>query len=238
MSTYTTDPNGLIWLNGGAETDDHLAFGGHETYLIDIARSLLPAGGFFVDVGAHVGLYTLNLANKAGFVAAIEANPNTFDVLLANIALNRDRFPDCGFSKMNMAAWDKREPLSMVDENGKQTGGSTRCVESADPTTYGIPLDEVLPDRKIDLVKIDVEGAEARVLKGMSKRLVSDRPTLLIEMHDMYFGEQIRIDTLAILQALGYRWNDDLIFGGSYYLVAQPVGAVDDFVIETVKAGM
>lgn len=240
MSDFLTDRNGIHWHNGGGETDDHLAFGGHEPYLIDIARNFLPQGGTFLDVGSHVGLYTLNLANKAGVIYAIEANPETYTTLKANLAANDERLVNCQVVAYNFAAWDRDEPLSLVDENGKSTGGSTRCVPNpVHAMTQGKRLDEVLPPSppKIDLVKIDVEGAEARVLKGLSNRLVIDRPTLFIEMHDVYFGPQLRIDTLAILEALGYAWNDDLTFGGSYYIVAQPEGAVDDFVIETVRAG-
>lgn len=245
-----TDPNGLVWVNRGPDTDDHLAFAGHETYLVQIARSLLPKGGTFLDVGAHVGLYTLNLASKAGNVFAVEANPVTFKVLTTNIEANREKFPDCKIHHSNFAAWDKPEELSLIDANDKDTGGSTRCVSIWEGTTFttssgmefqiltkGKRLDDVLlPEPRIDLVKIDVEGAEARVLKGMCKRIMRDRPVLLIEMHDVYFGEHIRINTLAILEALGYDWNEDLTFGGSYYLLAQPHEADQD-VMEIVKAG-
>lgn len=236
--TYT-DARGLVWADRGPETDDHLAHGGHEGYLISIARSLLPEGGVFLDVGAHVGLWALNLADKASMVFAVEANPNTYAVLNENIEANRDRLK-ARILTQNIAAWDRYEPLMLVDENDKTTGGSTRCIEApgdlAAPA-QGMPLDDVLLSGvKVDLVKIDVEGAEARVLKGMRRRLVEDRPVLLIEMHDMYFGKTVRIDTLAILEALGYAWNDDLTFGGSYYLLARPEAA-DEFVVETVRAG-
>lgn len=238
MSGQFKDAKGLVWHNGGEATDDHLSFGGHETYLIDLIRNFLPQGGTFLDVGAHVGLYTLNLADKAGVVYSIEANPLTFDVLTENIEANESKIAATIYA-FNFAAWDCEEALALVDEQNKATGGSTRCVSTSEqPVTWGVPLDDALSTKhKIDLVKIDVEGAEARVLKGMSKFLVNDRPTLFIEMHDMYFGEQVRLDTLAILEGLDYSWNDDLTFGGSYYIVAQPNDTVDEFVVETVRAG-
>jgi FkbM family methyltransferase len=246
MTETYTDHSGFVWHYGGEETDDHLAFGGHEPGVIEVARALLPQDGVFLDVGAHVGLYTVNLATKASKVFAIEANPKTWKVLSDNIEANRHVLKADVFAH-NFAAWDTFAELHMVDENGKQTGGSTRCVpgESEDVkkalgwTTQGLPLDEALPlaeGVKIDLVKIDVEGAEARVLKGMRKRLINDRPKLLIEMHDMYFGKQVRYDTLAILEALGYAWNDDVAFGGSYYVIATPE-TPDEFVVEIVRAG-
>jgi FkbM family methyltransferase len=230
------DRKGLIWQDGGPETDDHLIHGGHETALIEIARGMLPEGGVFVDVGAHVGLYTLNLADKAGVIYAVEANPKTYMVLRENINANKQVLK-ADIRPLNFAAWDRSEYLTLVDENGKETGGSTRCIPGEyGSMAYGCPLDTILSGERFDLVKIDVEGAEARVLKGMAHILVDFRPRLLIEMHDMYFGEQIRLDVLAILEALGYHWNDSLKFGGSYYIVAHPE-AVDDFVVETVRAG-
>lgn len=239
-----TDRNGLVWHNGGAETDDHLAFGGHEPGLVEIAKGMLPEGGTFLDIGAHVGLYTLNLADKAGFVVAIEANPETHKVLVSNVQANvRDDgpIPHAKVATANFAAWDRFEELSMVDENGKSTGGSTRCTsqggvkEALSWTTQGMPLDDVLLGvPKIDFVKIDVEGAEARVLSGMKERLKVDRPILLIEMHDMYFGEQVRTDTIAVLEELDYAWSDDLTFGISYYIVATEK---QEFEIEIVRAG-
>jgi FkbM family methyltransferase len=231
------DASGLVWHDGGPETDDHLAKGGHEPHLLQIAASLLPAGGTFVDVGAHVGLYTLNLARKAGMVYAIEANPETYRVLRTNVWINR-KVLSGHIRTFNCAAWDQREPLALVTEDEKFTGGSTRCEPDGD-AVFGMPLDDLLPrSRKIDLVKIDVEGAEARVLRGMAQRLADDRPVLLIEMHDMYFGESVRLDTLAILEALGYGWSDDLRWGGSYYVLAAMPGVLDEFVGDVVRAGL
>lgn len=240
MNTFV-DAKGLVWANGGPETDDHLAFGGHEPYLIDIARGLLPEGGCFVDVGAHVGLYSLNLADKAAFTFAVEANPKTYAVLMQNIEANRDKFPDSLIVAENFAAWDKFEPLSLFDENGKGTGGSTRCErpeKGVEAATQGFPLDAALPEEpKVDLVKIDVEGAEAKVLKGMYRRIMRDRPALFIEMHDVYFGEQIRLDVIALMDVMGYEWNDHLKFGGSYYILARPADVSENFEIEIVRAG-
>lgn len=238
MSTHS-DSNGIVWVDRGGHTDDHLTHGGHETYLIATARAMLPEGGAFVDVGAHVGLYSLNLADKAGVVIAIEANPDTYSVLRQNVLNNEDRLSARIVTHL-YAAWDRREPLAMQDPNGKVTGGSARCLpesEDENVVTFGVPLDESLPsDLKVDVVKIDVEGAEARVLKGMQKRIMKDHPVLLIEMHDMYYGEQIRLDVLAFLEALGYRWTDSLKYGGSYYILANPE-TPDQQVIEIVKAG-
>lgn len=228
------DHNGLEWENGGSDTDDHLSWGGHEPGILEIAKGMLPENGCFLDVGAHVGLYSLNLASKARDVYAIEANPKTYEVFLRNIARNADKHKAV-IHGLNVAAWDSFTTLKMVDENDKETGGSTRGVEDSNGTVPAMPLDAALPERcNPHLVKIDVEGAEARVLRGLAGTIARCRPTFLIEMHDMYFGPEVRTETIQFLESIGYEWNDDLKYGPGYYIVAHPPS---DFEIEVVRAG-
>lgn len=238
-----TDANGLVWSAGGPETDDHLTHGGHETALVQIAKGLLPEGGNFLDVGAHVGLYTLNLALKASNVYSIEANPKTYAVLMSNIAANADQHT-CAIHAVNIAAWDSVAYLSLEDANGKETGGSTRCVVADSRLRFkqkgqvdAAPLDFFLPG-PVDLVKIDVEGAEARVLRGMEGVIANCAPTLLIEMHDVEYDDpSIRTDVLNFLAHVGYTYDDSLKHGGQYYIVAKHKDAEEALTIETVKAG-
>lgn len=244
MTDTYTDANGLQWLNGGAETDDHLAFGGHEPAILQIAKSLLPENGTFLDIGAHVGLYTLNLAFKAKRVICWEANKATYEVLTKNIKNNIGMFPNTDFHLFDYAAWDSEAILTLVDEKGFSTGGSTRCVESADGPTVGsakaYPIDQKMPYVLPDLVKIDVEGAEAHVLRGMRETVRRCAPVLLIEMHDMYWGPQCRTETIEFLESEHYDWDDSLTFSESYYIIAKPKGWADprlDFEPEVVKRG-
>lgn len=243
-----TDVNGLIWHDGGPSTDDHLAFGGHEPSILEIAKGMLPEGGAFLDVGAHVGLYTMNLASKAEIIYAIEANPDTYDVLLENIKANASAHPDCEIKSINAAAWDSVDTLSLVDENDKDTGGSTH-VEPIDNSkvsrfnqrvTKALPLDMILSGiPHLDLVKIDVEGAEAHVLRGLKQTILHHGPTLLIEMHDeIYKKPEVRSEVRALLEEVNYEWSDSLRWGIQYYFVAKPKFHEDpEFEIETVKAG-
>lgn len=244
MTETFKDARGIKWINGGIETDDHLAFGGHEPLILRVAEGLLPENGTFVDVGAHVGLYSLNLAFKAKRIIAWEANHFTYEVLCKNIKENIGLYPNTDFHVFDYAAWDSETNLGMVDEKGFSTGGSTRCVDPETSTgmvttTRARPLDDVISKLQIDLVKIDVEGAEANVLRGMRKIVQVSKPVLLIEMHDMYWGPQCRTETIEFLESENYDWDDTLTFGQSYYIVAKPPGWEDprlDFVPETVKA--
>ncbi len=241
-----TDANGLVWLDGGVATDDHLAFGGHEPSILEIAKGMLPERGAFLDVGAHVGLYSLNMAMKAGTVYAVEANPDTYERLVANMHLNGSKH-DCEIRAVNCAAWDDATLMRLVDENDKQTGGSTH-IEPLDPkqSRYAqrviktLPLDALLDDiPALDLVKIDVEGAEAHVLRGMRRTILRFGPTLLIEMHDeIYNKPEVRKEVCEFLMSVDYEWSDTLRWGIQYYFVAKPnFHDEPEFEIEIVKAG-
>ncbi len=232
-----TDKNGLQWSNGGEETDDHLAWGGHEPGLINIGKALMKEDGVFLDIGAHVGLWSLNLGLKAGSVYSIEANAQTYGTLIKNIDRNEALLGNTLFFPHFFAAWDCHEMLDLVDPNGKKTGGSTQCVPGGSQV-WGYTLDSVLPHCRPDLVKIDVEGAEGRVLRGMRKMLAANQPTLIIEMHDRLLQEpSIRADVYNELEMHGYTFTDDTEFGAAYYVIAQPREFKPEFEIEVVKAG-
>ena len=208
----TREADGLRWLARGPHTDDWIAVA-HEDALAPLLESLLPEGGVFLDVGAHVGRWALRLAAKASQVVAVEANPDTAAVLRYHIALNNIG----NVQVIEAAAWDTHAKLAMTDHNQQVTGGSAR-VQPAENIEAGHvveawPLDALLlpgdyigaggfPER-VDLVKLDVEGADLHALEGMRGLLAAHRPVLFIEDHSIY-GYYEHAELLACLDGLGY----------------------------------
>jgi FkbM family methyltransferase len=214
----TAEADGLRWIQRGRNTDDWIAVS-HEESLAPVLAGLLPDGGVYVDVGAHVGRWALRLAGKASQVIAVEANPATIAVLRAHIALNDVKNVDV----VEMAAWDSRTRLSLADPNGKVTGGSTRVGVGDD--VDAAPLDDVLADVDPDLIKLDVEGADLHALRGMQETLARARPVLFIEDHSIY-GYYHLDDLKALLDELGYD-NEEFMAplpGGrrAPYIIARP----------------
>jgi FkbM family methyltransferase len=206
------EQDGLRWLARGAHTDDWISVG-HEEALGPVLEALLPEGGVLLDVGAHVGRWSLRLAAKAARVIAVEANPATAAALRYHITLN-------GVSNvevMELAAWDRPASLGLHDHNRKISGGSTRVLEvpavevDGEPERLGdaelaeaLPLDYVLAEEdRIDLIKLDVEGADLRALAGMAGTLERLRPVLFIEDHSIY-GYYEHGELIAALEALDY----------------------------------
>jgi FkbM family methyltransferase len=200
------EADGLLWIDRGPGTGDGIGWQDHEKDLAPILARLLPDGGVFLDVGAHVGHWALRLARKASRVIAVEANPATASTLRRHVAMN-----DLGnvVEVIEAAAWDDDIHLVLSDPNGQSEGGSTRVLpaDGQPADARGRRLDDLLAaEPRIDLVKLDVEGADIHALDGMAGLLKRHRPVLLIEDHSIY-GYYTRDALEATLARHGYRWE-------------------------------
>jgi FkbM family methyltransferase len=156
-----------------------------------VADHLSPSGSF-IDVGAHVGYYSLKAATMVGpngHVISIEPNPQTLPKLRANI----DASEAHAVSVWPVACAQSESTLQFYAAPESNTGESSLSKENASqegsaPVAYTVqarPLDAIVKEAKldrVDVIKIDVEGAEFEVLKGAAKTLDDFRPVLIIEL--------------------------------------------------------
>jgi FkbM family methyltransferase len=169
----------------------------------EIWKYLQPRRGeVFTDIGAHVGKYTLQVAKRLGrygLVVAVEPNPKNFLALLRGVELNDLQ----NVISLNCAAWSQNCKLRMF--LGDSSGHHSACKN----TGFGYfeveakTIDDILKTLNIehvDWIKIDVEGAEFEVLKGMGKTLTEMHPRIIIEA----FHENLR-DIKNLLEKHGYK---------------------------------
>lgn len=154
----------------------------YESQLCDYM--LMTDAGIFIDIGAHIGKYTVPIAKKLGNkgkVVAIEPDPDNFRALLQNIAVNNlyNVIPiQVACSSDNGETLLYKHPLdpsgnSMVHKSRRSIVVQTKTLDT-------IVKDLGLTD--VRLIKIDVEGAELDVLKGASNTLSKfDDLTIVIE---------------------------------------------------------
>lgn len=234
MTRIIESPDGYRWHVGGPETDDHLVLGGHEPGLVPIMRSLVDKDRGYVNVGAHAGLWAIRLAELARYVIAIEANPITAITLQLNVGLNdlQDKV-----KIVPQAAWDVDNAyVTLIDENDKASGGSTRVEEWGDlPSEHHVrtvTLDTLFDGayETVGFISFDVEGAEARVLEGASKLLDLGRPNLLIELHDGHPGTDadLREQVYALLEAHNYSYTSIFVAPPGEHLLCYPSEVVLD----------
>lgn len=184
--------------------EQQLTFDDHEPGLKEI-MALAMGPGAFLDIGAGVGKYAIQLAHLFTATVAVEAHPWTFQALLLNAARSGIE----SLSVVNVAAWDRDEQVRIVSE-----GWRSRVDPEGDVEVTGLRGDvwQGLAGR-VRLVKIDVEGAEGKVLRGMRSILTIDKPLVVIEMHDNLYGKAIREEVELELECADYIWWDAMQYG-------------------------
>ena len=156
----------------------------YEREVAAVFRRLLRPGMGVLDVGANIGYFTMlsaSLVGPTGHVIAVEPNPRNVRLLEASRRLN-------GFAQVSLlqvAAGRETGLLTLNTSHSNGTtselGGSLRAVLAAQ-TIPALRLDGVIgPERRINLIKIDVEGAEYNALLGARETIARFRPTILSE---------------------------------------------------------
>lgn len=186
-----------------------------------IVRSILRPGMTFVDVGANWGYFTLlaaSLVGASGSVLSLEPDPRLFPMLEENLLRN------CleQVSALPVAAASGAGTLTLAgfDEAGENFGVS-RLVTGSDTQQHlfqvrADSLDRLLESEKlasVDLMKMDIEGAETFAVAGMSDSLSTGRiKRLLLELHPAQLIEHgsSASNVIQILQDFGYNaWTID-----------------------------
>ena len=145
-----------------------------------------------VDVGANVGYYTVNLAPlvRKGKVISIEADPESCEILKTNCKLNNLSNVEI----YNCAAADKKGEVTLYQSDTHSGINSIFLENSPDlknknTVVQTVTLDSLLENEKrIDWMKVDVEGAELSVLRG-AKDTLQKTKRILIEIHEHILQE-------------------------------------------------
>jgi FkbM family methyltransferase len=164
-------------------------------------RNFLRPGMNVIDVGANIGYFTLLCARAigpSGRVLAIEAEPETFLQLRANVALN-----DLDNVELLPVAAHRQSGLIEIWRNSNNFGGHSGYPIDADSSPIpmqAVRLDDVLdPNTPVDAIKIDIEGMDHAAVEGLEATIQRWRPTLLVE----YYPETIERfgdDPIAVLR--------------------------------------
>ncbi|MFI7674798.1 FkbM family methyltransferase [Actinophytocola sp. NPDC049390] len=179
-----------------------------ESLLVDL---LLPRGGVFVDIGAHVGYFTvraLRHVGAAGTVVAIEPWQRVRDLLELNVAANVPAEVAAALTVVPAAAWDGDGPLRLALADDGNSGDNRVDAAGAVEIT-GVRIDglSVLADRRIDVVKCDAQGRDHVALAGMTGLFGARKPHVLVEFWPAAITEAggDPAEVLDGYRGLGYR---------------------------------
>lgn len=188
--------------------------GSYEPAIQSSYGGLLP-GGTFYDLGAHYGFHTIfgaRLVGPAGVVYAFEPQPKNREHLVRNIAANG--------LEHHVVVW----PAAVSDEDGEaefhiatersDLGKLSTEVDHAEWNDQRIAFERVrVPTVRLDTfvqqwgirpptcIKIDVEGSEAKVLRGAMHTLQTYKPVLILSTH----GTRMLLACLEILTETKYQ---------------------------------
>lgn len=194
---YRLDPHDIVHemapgvkVNIRIDRDEELAYWTNRYDQNDDARvfaSLLQAGMVVIDVGANIGMYAIFAARAVGpegRVFAFEPVPELYRRLVENLAVSSLH----NISTHQIAVSDRTGTAPFYLGRSESMGSLYRAQTSATIEVPTETLDGFLEHQgvaKVDAVKLDAEGAEMHIIRGMRRLLARpDRPILFVEHND------------------------------------------------------
>jgi FkbM family methyltransferase len=184
--------------------------------IFDFLKAFLQRGMVYVDVGANIGSHAINaarLVGGTGAVYAFEADPDTHRLLAENIRSN-------GLNNIILTQTCVSDHVGTLSFYKHKDSAKSSIVDRGEKLSATLPsntLDNLIPDTtKIDILKVDVEGAELSVLRGSTRIFSSAHPpsVVIIEVFDVRDNTDKSEGIRQILEGYGYKFylfdGDDL----------------------------
>jgi FkbM family methyltransferase len=148
---------------------------------LELIRLHCPPERAFVDIGANIGNHAVFVSKFCGVpdIIVFEPNPIAIRLLRINLSLNSCSNVDTHY--LGLALGSEPKQLRVFDPSPDNLGGA-QMIEDCQGDVKCIPGDEVLLQRPIGFIKIDVEGMEFDVLKGLRETILRWRPNIYIEV--------------------------------------------------------
>jgi FkbM family methyltransferase len=200
-----------------------------------ISRNLKP-GMTFIDIGANIGYYTViasKRVGKSGRVYCFEPDPQNYRMLVKNISENK-------LSNVcpQSTALSDSTGTATLHTDSKNFGAhslnkSNIWDEKSEVTVSTMKLDDFVGADKIDMIKLDVQGAESKVIAGSIRTLMTQRPILVLELWP-YGIQKMGDDPVKLvrdLEEIGYH-----IQVTEDYRKNKIVGSVEDSITDMVSS--
>jgi len=162
---------------------------------IDFISEIKLGGGVFLDIGANVGIFSLIASQTFDEVFSFEPNPETYKILENNIKINLNK----NITAYNIGLSNQNSTMELY-VNPLNNGGASLNKFNQKITQEGVGYDWdkvdvqvgilddifILKNKRIDLIKIDVEGHELLVLKGALNLISTYTPIIYAEVAKDY----------------------------------------------------
>jgi FkbM family methyltransferase len=163
-----------------------------------------------VDLGAHVGVFSIKAAAVASRVISVEPDAYNFKLLNFNTRLNH--LENLILVNSAVADYDGETKLHLHSQSGMHSIVNMRAATSVHSVNVKVrKLDTIVKElniERIDFLKIDVEGAELYVLTGGLNTLKKYRPFIVMEYHPILSGAA-KSKILGLLENLNYHCKEE-----------------------------
>jgi len=193
-------------------TQDMLGPNEREDYNFEVLEKYSGKDKTFLDIGAHVGGFSMIASKLFGSVYSFEPQPFNFEGLSENIKLN---------NLANVIAINKGVGNEITEKEISARGGGSKIYSGNIPKIPKVTYDKIslttidsmkfkLP---VSVIKIDTEGYEEQVLEGAKQTIAKFRPVIIIETHEKtYHGEPMvkgQIERLKklLVENMYYEWH-------------------------------
>jgi FkbM family methyltransferase len=198
--------------------------GEYDPVLLDSVKCLLDIDAIFLDIGANIGFYTISIGNFIrtkegdGKIISFEPFEGNYTRLLENITRNHlDEMCRAEMHGLSNESADSQITLREDFLCGSGTGNaSIPTNESFDQGFMKVPIKLTTLDaewsgwndspRKIDMIKMDIEGHEDLCLQGGKQTIMENRPTILMEVNKPYYRARKALLDTVILSEIPERY--------------------------------
>ena len=181
--------------------------GTYEKGTLYFIASCLNRGDCFIDIGANIGLMSIfasQCVGNSGKILAFEAHPETHELLLENIQLNKIE----NIKTFNFALGNETGKATIYDNWNVNRGGASLVIHAENSTGFEVDvktLDEVIQnDFQPKMIKIDVEGFEFQVLKGATNTIKNCKPILIIEFSVSRENQYDPFEMIDFIESFGF----------------------------------
>ena len=175
--------------------------GGWEPHIANAIKAQLEPGFTFVDIGANVGVMSFTAAAKVGPLGKVIAfEPNVQNASLFKRGMIVNQLENVRLFTFGLS--DLPHMVTLTNSSNSKVTGEATALQDHE-VIQAIRGDELLlSEQRIDLIKIDVEGFEFRVLQGISGAIEKFKPKILCEFNPLCLKSQGRIDAASVAHHL------------------------------------
>ena len=186
--------------------------GEYEKAETDYLYHVLKPGDTFIDIGANIGLFSLNaskIVGNSGKVYSFEAFKPNYIQFKKHIAQNKIQ----NIKAENKAVSNDSTPIEIrYNDSQNNIGMASAFLEEFTITekVEAVTLDQYLSENsleKVDLIKIDIEGGEYNALLGMAETLAKYKPQIIIEMNSETLAKSNGSEKQLLNLLYGYHYQ-------------------------------